>query len=199
MFGESGKDPDVCSPTLRQYHKLLWSKALPGGRPFDLDDTSAECTCITALNLATSSCVATPSTCCPFAVMSSAEMPDIPVEAHLAELAEDVANVGSSTQARLRHQVVPPVCASSRHAPHSLNVPQPPVVRLVSTRENAARCAEGAVEGDAEKSKQLRRYPGVTPELEKWSGRLDSNSDPLRPRQAGAASESADSRMVCSV
>jgi hypothetical protein len=33
------KDPDVYSPTLRRYHKLLWSKALPGGRRFDLDDT----------------------------------------------------------------------------------------------------------------------------------------------------------------
>jgi hypothetical protein len=34
-----GKDPDVYSPpTLRQYHKLLWSKALPNGRLFDLDD-----------------------------------------------------------------------------------------------------------------------------------------------------------------
>jgi hypothetical protein len=35
----SGKDPDVYSPTLRLYHKLLWSKALPNGRLFDLDDT----------------------------------------------------------------------------------------------------------------------------------------------------------------
>ena len=34
-----GKDPDAYSPTLRQYHKLLWSKALPSGRLFDLDDT----------------------------------------------------------------------------------------------------------------------------------------------------------------
>lgn len=34
-----GKDPDVYSPTLRQYHKLLWSKSLPNGRLFDLDDT----------------------------------------------------------------------------------------------------------------------------------------------------------------
>jgi hypothetical protein len=33
------KDPDVHSPTLRRYHKLLWSKALPGGARFDLDDT----------------------------------------------------------------------------------------------------------------------------------------------------------------
>jgi hypothetical protein len=35
----SGKDPDKHSPTLRQYHKLLWSKALPNGRFFRLDVT----------------------------------------------------------------------------------------------------------------------------------------------------------------
>ena len=35
----SGKDPDAYSPTLRLYHKLLWSKVLPSGRLFDLDDT----------------------------------------------------------------------------------------------------------------------------------------------------------------
>ena len=35
-----GKDPDVRSPTLRRYHKLLWSKPLPSGRMFDLDDTA---------------------------------------------------------------------------------------------------------------------------------------------------------------
>src|SRR3954470_15083146 len=34
-----GKDPDVYSPRLRQYHKLLWSKPLPSGRLFDLHDT----------------------------------------------------------------------------------------------------------------------------------------------------------------
>lgn len=34
-----GKDPDSCSPTLRKYHRLLWSKALPSGKMFDLDDT----------------------------------------------------------------------------------------------------------------------------------------------------------------
>jgi hypothetical protein len=34
-----GKDPDACSPTLRQYHKRVGSKALPDGRLFDLDDT----------------------------------------------------------------------------------------------------------------------------------------------------------------
>ena len=27
----SGKDPDAYSPTLRQYHRLLWSKPLPSG------------------------------------------------------------------------------------------------------------------------------------------------------------------------
>ena len=34
-----GKDPDAYSPTLRQYHRLLWSKSLPSGHPFDLSDT----------------------------------------------------------------------------------------------------------------------------------------------------------------
>jgi hypothetical protein len=35
-----GKDPDTHSPTLRRYHKLLWSKPLPNGRLFELDDTA---------------------------------------------------------------------------------------------------------------------------------------------------------------
>lgn len=35
-----GKDPDSYSPTLRHYHRLLWSKPLPGGAVFDLDDTT---------------------------------------------------------------------------------------------------------------------------------------------------------------
>ena len=35
----SRRDPDACSPTLRQYHKFLWSKPLPSGRLFDLDHT----------------------------------------------------------------------------------------------------------------------------------------------------------------
>lgn len=35
-----GKDPDAFSPTLRRYHKLLWSKPLPSGRLFELDDTN---------------------------------------------------------------------------------------------------------------------------------------------------------------
>ena len=35
-----GKDPDSYSPTLRRYHKLLWSKPLPNGVRFDLDDNT---------------------------------------------------------------------------------------------------------------------------------------------------------------
>ncbi|MBP1466072.1 hypothetical protein EYB53_010190 [Candidatus Chloroploca sp. M-50] len=38
-----GKDPDVASPTLRRYHKLLWSKPLPGGVPFELSDSRTDC------------------------------------------------------------------------------------------------------------------------------------------------------------
>lgn len=34
-----GKDPDTYSKTLRRYHKLLWSKRLPCGAFFKLDDT----------------------------------------------------------------------------------------------------------------------------------------------------------------
>jgi hypothetical protein len=37
-----GKDPDALSPTLRKYHKLLWSKPLPGGVVFDLVDTTSQ-------------------------------------------------------------------------------------------------------------------------------------------------------------
>lgn len=33
----SGPDPDSTSPTLRAYHKLLWSKPLPSGDLFELD------------------------------------------------------------------------------------------------------------------------------------------------------------------
>ena len=33
----AGKDPDSFSPTLRQYHRELWSKELPNGIPFTLD------------------------------------------------------------------------------------------------------------------------------------------------------------------
>lgn len=35
-----GKDPDTNSPTLRRYHRLLWSKPLPNGDPFDLVETT---------------------------------------------------------------------------------------------------------------------------------------------------------------
>lgn len=31
-----GKDPDALSPTLRRYHRYLWSKPLPGGEMFEL-------------------------------------------------------------------------------------------------------------------------------------------------------------------
>jgi len=37
-----GKDPDAFSPTLRKYHKLLWSKPLPNGVVFDLVDTTSQ-------------------------------------------------------------------------------------------------------------------------------------------------------------
>ena len=36
-----GKDPDSHSPTLKKYHKLLWSKALPNGEIFTLTDTDS--------------------------------------------------------------------------------------------------------------------------------------------------------------
>jgi len=39
MFSDTpeGKDPDSFSPTLRSYHKRLWSKPLPNGICFNLD------------------------------------------------------------------------------------------------------------------------------------------------------------------
>lgn len=36
----NGGDPDKTSPTLRSYHKELWSKPLPNGKEFLLDDTT---------------------------------------------------------------------------------------------------------------------------------------------------------------
>jgi len=36
----AGKDPDSHSPTLRRFHRLLWSKSLPNGKRFDLVDTT---------------------------------------------------------------------------------------------------------------------------------------------------------------
>jgi hypothetical protein len=35
-----GYDPDAYSPTLRRYHRLLWSKQLPSGASFDLSDAA---------------------------------------------------------------------------------------------------------------------------------------------------------------
>ena len=34
----NGGDPDATSPTLRRYHKILWSKPLPCGEFFELRD-----------------------------------------------------------------------------------------------------------------------------------------------------------------
>lgn len=34
----NGRDPDSASPTLRSYHKMLWSKPLPNGNIFELRD-----------------------------------------------------------------------------------------------------------------------------------------------------------------
>ena len=36
-----GKDPDSYSSTLRNYHKILWSKPLPNGSIFNLDDKTS--------------------------------------------------------------------------------------------------------------------------------------------------------------
>ena len=33
-----GGDPDSKSPTLREYHKILWSKKLPNGKKFILNN-----------------------------------------------------------------------------------------------------------------------------------------------------------------
>ena len=39
VYSDSGgKDPDSHSPTLKKYHKLLWSKPLPSGKTFTLSD-----------------------------------------------------------------------------------------------------------------------------------------------------------------
>ena len=35
-----GRDPDAYSPTLRRYHRQLWSKPLPSGKLFDLTDAT---------------------------------------------------------------------------------------------------------------------------------------------------------------
>ena len=36
-----GKDPDAHSPTLKKYHKILWSKSLPNGKIFNLRDAKS--------------------------------------------------------------------------------------------------------------------------------------------------------------
>ena len=36
-----GSDPDSSSPTLRRYHKILWSKSLPNGKTFELSDSKS--------------------------------------------------------------------------------------------------------------------------------------------------------------
>lgn len=36
--GYPAADPDAKSPTLRRYHRMLWSKRLPSGAPFDLSE-----------------------------------------------------------------------------------------------------------------------------------------------------------------
>ena len=38
----TGPDSDSSSPTLRRYHQILWSKALPNGKMFDLDSRSGK-------------------------------------------------------------------------------------------------------------------------------------------------------------
>ena len=39
VYSDSGgKDPDSHSPTLKKYHKILWSKPLPSGKIFTLSD-----------------------------------------------------------------------------------------------------------------------------------------------------------------
>jgi hypothetical protein len=35
---DAGGDPDTHSPTLRRYHRILWSKPLPGGTMFELHE-----------------------------------------------------------------------------------------------------------------------------------------------------------------
>ncbi|MFW6008954.1 MAG: DUF6994 family protein [archaeon] len=36
-----GNDPDIMSPTLKEYHKKLWSKPLPNGKIFELCDNKS--------------------------------------------------------------------------------------------------------------------------------------------------------------
>lgn len=44
MYSDArGGDPDATSPTLKRYHKFLWSKPLPSGDLFDLRDDKPGC------------------------------------------------------------------------------------------------------------------------------------------------------------
>jgi hypothetical protein len=38
----NGRDPDAHSPTLREYHRLLWSKPLPGGDHIEIEEINSE-------------------------------------------------------------------------------------------------------------------------------------------------------------
>ena len=44
-------DPDKDSPTLRLYHRLLWSKPLPSGAFFDLSETNSRRVPVPSLEL----------------------------------------------------------------------------------------------------------------------------------------------------
>jgi len=38
LRSDANGDADTYSPTMRRYHRLLWSKRLPGGAMFDLEE-----------------------------------------------------------------------------------------------------------------------------------------------------------------
>ncbi len=38
LRSDASGDADTYSPTMRRYHRLLWSKRLPGGAMFDLEE-----------------------------------------------------------------------------------------------------------------------------------------------------------------
>ena len=43
MYSDAkGGDPDSTSPTLKKYHKSLWSKTLPNGKTFELSDNKSD-------------------------------------------------------------------------------------------------------------------------------------------------------------
>jgi len=39
---KESQDPDAESPTLKRYHKILWSKSLPNEKKFNLNDDNSE-------------------------------------------------------------------------------------------------------------------------------------------------------------